>query len=44
MGLEILKSGIHRPQQLPGKGGMGSKWETGQEGGTGMGGVGDASL
>lgn len=23
---------------------MGSKWETGQEGGTGMGGVGDASL
>lgn len=37
MGLEILKSCIHRFQQLQGKGVMSSQWEAGQEGGAGMG-------
>ena len=37
MGLEILKSCIHRFQQLQGKRVMGSQWEAGQGDGDGMG-------
>lgn len=37
MGLEILKSCIHRFQQLQGKRVMGSQWEAGQGDGAGMG-------
>lgn len=37
MGLEILKSCIHRSQQLEGKRVMGSQWEAGQGDGDGMG-------